>query len=65
MNATKEERCISALQDLCKEFFEEEEYSLDGPKESAVCMEKISNEWSVYEKEKNSRNDAFLYDNVV
>ena len=54
MNALKEESCVRALQDICSEHFKEDEYSLDGPKECAVCLEKVSNEWSVYEKEKIS-----------
>ena len=65
MNAMKEESCIRALQDICSKHFREDEYSLDGPKESAVCLEKVSNEWNVYEKEKTSRNDSYLYDNIV
>ncbi|MBO4373469.1 MAG: hypothetical protein J5829_00010 [Lachnospiraceae bacterium] len=65
MNALKEESCVRALQEICSEHFNEDEYSLGGPKECAVCLEKVSNEWSVYEKEKNSRNDSYLYDNIV
>ncbi|MCR4656255.1 MAG: hypothetical protein K5770_08525 [Lachnospiraceae bacterium] len=65
MNALKEERCIEALKEVCTGRFNDDEYSLDGPKESAVCLEKVAGEWSVYEKEKNSRNDSYLYDNIV
>ena len=65
MNAMQEEYCKDVLKDICSEHFKEDEYSLDGPKECAVCLEKVSNEWSVYEKEKNSRNDSYLYDNIV
>ncbi len=65
MNVLKEANCLEALREVCSEHFEEDEYSLGGPKESAVCLEKVSNEWSVYEKEKNSRNDTYLYDNIV
>ena len=65
MNTMQEEYCKDVLKDICSEHFKEDEYSFDGPKECAVCLEKVSNEWSVYEKEKNSRNDSYLYDNIV
>ena len=65
MNAIKEDICISALYEICANNFSKDEYSLNGPKESAVCLEKVSAGWNVYEKEKNSRNDTFLFDNVV
>ena len=65
MTHSKEEICILALSEICKSNFESDEYSLQGPKESAVCIEKIKDGWSVYENERNSRNDSFLFDNVV
>jgi len=65
MTVLNEERCIMILDGICKSFFEQDEYSLRGPKESAVCMEKTANGWNVYESEKNSRNDFFLFDNVI
>lgn len=65
MNATKEENCIKALQEICSDNFREDEYCLDGSAESAVCLEKTADGWKVYEKEKNSQNDSFLYDNIV
>lgn len=65
MNALKEENCLKALQEICSNNFNEDEYSLNGSAENAVCLEKTVNGWTVYEKEKNSRNDSFLYDNIV
>ena len=65
MNILKEESCIKALSEICSKHFRKDEYSINGPGECAVCLEKVSGEWSVYEKEKNSRNDSFLYDNIV
>ncbi len=65
MNALKEENCLKALQEICSNNFNEDEYSLNGSSENAVCLEKTVNGWTVYEKEKNSRNDSFLYDNIV
>ena len=65
MTLSKEELCISALDKICKSNFEPDEFSLHGPKESAVCMEKTTDGWSVYESERNSHNDMHLYDNIV
>ena len=65
MTVTKEELCISALDRICRENFEQDEFSLHGAKESAVCLEKSSVGWSVYESEKNSHNDTHSYDNIV
>ena len=65
MTTLKEDTCITALDRICKEHFEQDEYSLRGEKESAVCLEKNSNGWSVYESEKNAHNDTCLFDNIV
>lgn len=65
MTVTKEEMCISALNKICSENFEQDEFCLHGAKESAVCLEKSSAGWSVYESERNSHNDTHLYDNIV
>ena len=65
MTVTNEERCIKILNEICKEHFDQDEYSLRGPKESAVCLEKTSSGWNVYENERNSHNDSFLFDNVI
>ena len=56
---------MKALQEICSDNFKDDEYSLNGSAESAVCIEKTTDGWTVYEKEKNSRNDTFLYDNIV
>ncbi len=50
MTALTEEICISALDKICNENFDSDEYSLCGEKESAVCLEKNYNGWKVYEK---------------
>ena len=65
MNASKEEFCIAELGKICEGDFKTDKYSLDGPKECAVCIEKSRRGWGVYEKEKNSYNDSCLFDNVV
>lgn len=65
MNIVKEDICMAALDEICKEYFEQDEYSLRGSKESAVCLEKNASGWSVYESEKNSRNDTYMFDNIV
>ncbi len=65
MTTEKERICLSSLDAICKRFFDEDEFSLSGAKESAVCLEKVMNQWSVYESEKNSRNDTSLFDNIV
>ena len=65
MNGSKEELCIVELRKICEGNFESDEYSLNGPKECAVSIEKSRGGWSVYEKEKNSYNDSCLFDNVV
>lgn len=65
MTVSKEEICLAALSDICRSNFEQDEYSLHGAKESAVCIEKGAQGWSVYESERNSRNDTRLYDNIV
>ncbi|MBQ9503375.1 MAG: hypothetical protein IJU93_00020 [Lachnospiraceae bacterium] len=65
MNALKEENCMKALQEICSDNFNDDEYSLNGSAESAVCLEKTTDGWMVYEKEKNSKNDTFFYDNIV
>ena len=53
---------IMALSQICEEYFDQSEYSIGGPKESAVCLEKYVDGWVVYEKEKNSQNDVVHYD---
>lgn len=65
MSESKELICINILNSLLKENFTADEYSLDGPKESAVCLEKANLSWRVYDKEKNSRNDERIFSNVV
>lgn len=65
MTVSKEELCLSALDRICKTNFDQDEFCLQGSKECAVCMEKTSEGWSVYESECNSRNDMHLYDNIV
>ena len=65
MTIAKEKVCLKALQQICEANFPQDEYSLNGAKECAVCLEKTINGWTVYEKEKNSRNDTYLYDNVI
>lgn len=63
MNEIKENICIEALDGICKEYFNLDEYRVSGPKESAVCLERLSEGWAVYEKERNSKNALFLCDN--
>lgn len=65
MEEQKELKCIDALNNLFAGRYGKDEYSTNGPKDSAVCIEKIDSKWAVYEKEKSSKNDYHDYDNVV
>ena len=65
MTIPNEELCLNILDKFCKENFEQDEYSLYGQKESAVCIERTDDGWLVYESEKNSRNNLFMFDNII
>lgn len=65
MSESKEMLCINVLDLLLRESFCIDEYSLNGPKESAVCLERKNLGWCVYDKEKNSLNDEKDFSNVV
>ncbi|MCR5503672.1 MAG: hypothetical protein K6F53_11760 [Lachnospiraceae bacterium] len=65
MTIDKENKCLSELDAICRKHFGQDEYCLHGPKESAVCMEKRPDGWSVFENERNSRYDDSLFDNIV
>lgn len=65
MSESKELMCINALELLLKAHFSEDEYCLNGPKESAICLEKNNSNWIVYDKERNSRNNEVSFSNVV
>lgn len=65
MSELKELLCIDVLNSLLQDNFDADEYSLDGPKESAVCLEHMGTRWLVYDKEKNSHNDEKVFSNVV
>lgn len=63
--AAREEKCIKVIRELFEKMYSEDEYSLNGPKDSAVCIEKVNTGWVVYECEKSSRRDLKEYNNVV
>lgn len=65
MSETKELFCLNVLNELLKNNFSINEYSLNGPKECAVCLERKGDLWEVYEKERNSYNDKVVFGNVV
>lgn len=65
MSENKENVCLKALEDMLKQSFDKDEYSLGDVKESAVCLVKNGKSWEVFEKEKNSRNDLASYNNIV
>ena len=65
MNKVKEEFCISVLSNVCESKFDRDEYSIGSPQECSVCIERIADNWGVYEKEKNSKNDLYLFDNII
>ena len=65
MSESKEIVCLSVLDALLKENFSEDEYSINGSKECAVCIEKQNYAWNVFESERNSRNDEVQFSNVV
>lgn len=65
MSESKEMVCLKALEELLQKHFDKEEYSLNGSKESAVCMSRNGKKWDIYEKEKNSFNDLVTYNTVI
>lgn len=65
MTIAKETVCLSALGKLFLKCFNQDEFSLNGPKECAVCLEKTASGWQVYEKEKESYNNLIIFDNLI
>ena len=65
MDRAKEKICLNALDNLLDAHIDNACYSLHGPKESAVCLEATKNGWEVYEKERNAKDDAIWFDNLV
>lgn len=65
MSENKELVCLSALESLLQENFDNDEYCLNGVAESAVCIVKNGKNWDVFEKEKNSLNDFSTYTNIM
>ncbi len=65
MTSEQERMCLVSLNKICCDHFDKDEFSLNGKKESAVCLDKVQGKWNVYESEKNSYNDLLLFDNIV
>ena len=60
----REEICIKELHAVLAEF-DSSEYSLNGEKDSAVCIEKMDTDWGVYECERAAKYDIHIYSNIV
>lgn len=60
----REQICIDELKKIL-ECYDDDEYSLNGKKDSAVCLEHNGNYWMVYESERNSNRRLKEYNNIV
>ena len=62
--AKRDEIYIKELSKVLVEF-DKSEYSLNGEKDSAICLDCINNEWVVYECEHVAKRDLKTYNNIV
>ena len=60
----REEICLKELKGVLAEF-DSSEYSLNGEKDSAICMERSDTEWRVYECERAAKRELQIYSNIV
>ena len=54
MDAGYEKKCIDALELVCREKYSQSEFSIGSKMDSAVCLLKKSNKWTVLEAERNA-----------
>lgn len=65
MDRQKEMNCIRELETILEQNVPRANFSLDGYKESAVCMSKTETGWEVYVAEKNEHFASKPFDNVL
>ena len=65
MDEKNEKLCMEKLQQLLESEFDQLTFCLNGPKESAVCLEKKADRYVVFENERNNRSNEAEYDNLM
>jgi hypothetical protein len=65
MNEQFESICIKAIDAVLSQKYSMDEYSLNGNKESSVCLDRMADNWIVYEFEHGVRFDLVRYDTII
>ena len=65
MVAAREKRCLDSLAAVLAEYYPQEEFSVTGYKESAVCLEPTDGGWEVYIGERNRHHLSHVYPSIL
>ena len=65
MVSAKEKRCLDTLAVVLAEYYPQDEFSVTGYKESAVCIERIDAGWEVYVGERNAHHLSHIYPSIL
>ena len=57
--------CKKALQDTLSHEYSSTNYSLDGYREDAVCLQESDGKWMVYVGYRNQKDDLKVFSNIV
>lgn len=61
----RDDICMAEMSKILVANYSSDEFSLSGPKDSAICMEQSGSDWVVYQSEKSSKYDEARYNTIL